>query len=131
MKSDKIRFLAISLLTVFLVVFGLVMQFRKAINAVAVLQVNGMTCGACSAKVEKAIRERAGVAKVSVDVQNGFALAFFDSRSVDPRSLVNTVSRIGFPTRIRDLMTITEYESLVAGGSGCGSGGCGNCSKVR
>ena len=132
MKSDTIiRSLAIVTITVFLVIVGLVMQFKDAINAVAVLQVNGMTCGACSTKVERALLERGGVAKVSVDVPNGMVLAFFDARSVDPRSLGNTVSRLGFPSRIRDLMTITEYESLVTGGAGCGSGGCGNCSKAR
>lgn len=131
MKSETKQFLAIGSLTLFLVVAGLVMQFNAAVNAVAVIQTSGMTCGVCSGKVEKALLERGGVSKVSVDVPNGMVIAFFDVRAVDPRSLVAAINRAGFPSRIRDLLTVSEYNALVSGGAGCGSGGCGNCSKAR
>jgi copper chaperone CopZ len=131
MKFETKKLLVLCAITLFLVVVGLVMQFNAAVNAVAVIQANGMTCGDCSGKVEKALLERGGVSQVLVDVPNGMVLAFFDSRSVDPRSLVAAVNRAGFPSRIRDLLTVSEYNSLVSGGAGCDKGGCGNCSKAR
>lgn len=131
MKSESKRFLAIGAITIFLVIVGLVMQFNAAVNAVAVLQTSGVTSGVSSRMAEMALLEHGGVASVKVDVQNGMILAIYDARAVDPRSLADTLTRSGFPARIRDLLTVAEYNSLVSGGAGCGGGGCGNCSKAR
>src|SRR5690606_10977705 len=41
----------------------------------AVLDVRGMTCSHCSSSVEKALAQQPGVSRVSVDLQNGTAVA--------------------------------------------------------
>ena len=129
MKPESRNVLILLIVALCLVTFGLVMQFDAAVNAVAVLQTEGMTCGSCAGKVEKVLLERGGVASVQVNVQQGIVIASYDARAVDPRFLAAAISRTGFPSRLREVMSMQEFRALVAGGAGCSSGGCGNCSK--
>ncbi|MBT0664609.1 heavy-metal-associated domain-containing protein [Geobacter pelophilus] len=117
--------------TVALVLFGLVLQFDAAANAVAVFQIQGIESARSAAAVNKALSETGGISSVRIDPTKGIALAVFDARAVDPRSVAEAMNRRGFPCQIVDLMTMKEYKTLASGGAGCSTGGCGDCSKSK
>jgi len=122
---------AIGAVTFALVFFGLVLQYEAAANAVAVFQTQGITTNASALTVQKELNETGGVASVRLDPSRGMVLAVYDARAVDPRSVAVSLTRKGFPTRINDLMTMEEYIQATSGTSGCGTGGCDNCSKSK
>lgn len=128
---SKWNLAAIIAITLTLVIVCLGLQFDTAANAVAVFKTEGLTAGSSSVTVERVLREFGGVSPLRVDASNGFVLAVFDSRSVDPRKVATAVSNAGFPTRINDLLTMQQFQALVSKGAGCGSGGCGDCSKSK
>ena len=57
--------------------------------------VTGMTCAACSAHVEKAVRGVAGVASVSVNLMTNSMLVDYDAAAVQPAAI--KMCRIRFP----------------------------------
>lgn len=127
--SDIKKTLAVAAVTFTLVVFGLVMHFGDAANSVAVFQTEGNQTDASYRQVGQLLNNTAGVSASQFYRDRGLILTVFDSRSVDPRSIAASLTRIGFPTRINEIMTMKEYNAIISGDSGCGKGSCDNCSK--
>src|SRR6266849_3433525 len=63
------------------------------------LSVKGMTCPACSAKVEHALTGVSGVKTAEVDLKSGQAKVIADPR-VKPAELVNAVQKAGFQAEV-------------------------------
>jgi len=63
------------------------------------LSVKGMTCPACSAKVEHALTGVSGVKTAEVDLKSGQAKVIADLR-VKPAELVNAVQKAGFQAEV-------------------------------
>jgi heavy metal translocating P-type ATPase len=63
------------------------------------LKVDGMTCGHCSARVEKALSEVPGVDKAEVDLKAGTATVSL-SANVPPQTLAQKVIEAGYEARI-------------------------------
>jgi len=63
------------------------------------LSVKGMTCPACSAKVEHALTGVSGVKAAEVDLKLGQAKVIADPR-VKPAELVNAVQKAGFQAEV-------------------------------
>ncbi len=63
------------------------------------LSVKGMTCPACSAKVENALTGVSGVKTARVDLNSGQAKVIADQR-VEPTQLVNAVQKAGFQAEV-------------------------------
>ena len=61
-----------------------------------VLRVEGMSCAACSSKVEKALGELAGVADAVVSVATHKARVTFAGRPLRPGELIEVVQALGF-----------------------------------
>jgi P-type Cu+ transporter len=65
------------------------------------LAIEGMTCGACTSGVERALRDAAGVTSASVSlVPEGVALVTFDPQRTGPRDLIDAIEDIGFGAAI-------------------------------
>ncbi len=58
--------------------------------------VTGMTCAACSAHVEKAVRGVAGVASVSVNLMTNSMLVDYDAAAVQPAAIIQAVEGAGY-----------------------------------
>ena len=54
-------------------------------------RVTGMTCTACSAHVEKAVRAVAGVASVNVNLMTNSMLVDYDEAAVKPAAIIQAV----------------------------------------
>jgi Cu+-exporting ATPase len=62
----------------------------------AVLQITGMTCAACSARIEKRLNKVEGVERASVNLAAEKATVIFAPGTVTLESLIESVERIGY-----------------------------------
>ena len=62
----------------------------------AMFAVTGMTCAACSARVEKAVRQVAGVSEVSVNLLKNSMKVAFDEAAVSPAQIADAVRQAGY-----------------------------------
>ncbi len=58
--------------------------------------VTGMTCGSCSARVEKILTRQSGVSEVGVNLATTRALVTFDPSEVSPQQLIAAVGKAGY-----------------------------------
>ena len=68
-------------------------------------EVTGMTCGSCSARVEKILNRQPGVAVAAVNLATERAVVAYDATAVAPEDLVRAVAKAGYglaPTAGRD-----------------------------
>ncbi len=61
-------------------------------QAMAALEVTGMTCGSCCTKVETAVAKLDGVVKVKADYQKGVATVIYEKDKVDVKKIVETIN---------------------------------------
>lgn len=117
-------------------VFALNSPTAKA-DSVVVLKAQGVTCGSCAGKIEKALRENPGVASVQVDVDVGRVTVAYDGKSVKPETLAENVTALGYGSSILQVVSAEEYKSItgrtVASLDTPKAGGCGGgcCNKNR
>ena len=78
----------------------------------ATLAVEGMTCAACSGRVEKALNAVPGVAEATVNLATERATVRFDASETTPLALAEAVQRAGYDVR-------TEEVSFAVAGMTC------------
>ena len=97
------------------------------------LNVSGMTCAACQANVQRALKRQPGVADATVNLMTGQARVIFDPSVVQPAQLVSAVEDIGYGAEVpsveasavaaqvaRDEEQILEFRALRARAIVCG-----------
>jgi Cu+-exporting ATPase len=60
------------------------------------IPVSGMTCAACSARVQRTLQKQPGVADANVNLMMKSATITFDPKTVSPTSLVNAIRDTGY-----------------------------------
>ncbi|NLN15563.1 MAG: copper-translocating P-type ATPase, partial [Tissierellia bacterium] len=60
------------------------------------IDILGMTCAACSARVEKALNKQEGVIKASVNLLSNKATIDFDEEKISPEDLIKTIEKTGY-----------------------------------
>lgn len=60
------------------------------------IKVEGMTCGGCASKVQKAVGALDGVEKTTVDVKGGYAEVVYASSSLSPDDIAASIAGAGF-----------------------------------
>jgi copper chaperone CopZ len=133
-KKISTLLLLVAAITV-LVVFAFRVGGGVIADSVAVLQTKGMTCGSCSSKITKALETLKGVAVTEVDVNGGWVVVGYDTKSVKPDALAEKVTGAGFDSKIHVILTPEQFKQITgrdigakaAQLSGCcgGNGGCG------
>lgn len=66
-----------------------------------VIDIQGLHCGSCSGKVQKALTELDGVTYALVSHEKGEAVVRFAPAVVGADQLVATVSGVGYPASLR------------------------------
>ncbi|HET7024333.1 MAG TPA: heavy metal translocating P-type ATPase [Gemmatimonadales bacterium] len=66
------------------------------------LPVTGMTCAACSARVQRALEQAPGVAAANVNLMTNAATVTFDPATTTPGTLVETVRATGYGAQLPD-----------------------------
>lgn len=140
MSSKKI---STSLLVLAVVTILIVLAFQVRIgataNSVAVLRTTGMTCGSCSSKITKALESMKGVAVTEVDVEDGWVVVGYDTKSVNPEALAAQVKSTGFGSNVHMVLTPEQFRQVTGrdiGGktaptSGCCGGKGGGCGSNK
>lgn len=99
-------------------------------DSVAVLKTTGMTCGSCSSKISKALETLKGVAVTEVDVEGGWVVVGYDTKTVKPDTLAAQVSSTGFGSAVHMVLTPEQFKQITGrdiGKNASPSGGCGGC----
>jgi Cu+-exporting ATPase len=65
------------------------------------LAVQGMTCGACAAKIQKELNEITGV-EAAVNYATESAMVAFDADAITQSAVISAVERIGYSARVMD-----------------------------
>jgi copper chaperone CopZ len=133
MKKNKVlNLLLLFAAAVVLVIFAFSVRLEAAADAVAVLKTGGMTCGSCAGRIEKALREKPGVATVEVDVDGGQVVVAYDSKVAKPDALAGSVTGIGYGSSVLRTFSAEEYKTLTGvdiGGKKGNPAGCACCSN--
>jgi len=64
------------------------------------LPVDGMTCAACQARVQRALRATPGVTEATVNLMMHSATIAYDPRVLSPEALVSTINKSGYQSRL-------------------------------
>lgn len=99
-------------------------------DSIAVLKTTGMTCGSCSSKITKALETLKGVAVTEVDVEGGWVIVGYDTKTVKPETLAETVNGTGFVSGVHQVLTPEQFKQITGrdiGNNASTSGGCGGC----
>lgn len=119
-----------------LAVLAFYVRVGSTADSVAVLKTTGMTCGSCSSKITTALESVKGVAGTEVDIEGGWVIVGYDTKSVKPESLAEKVNVAGYGSKVHVVLTPEQYKQMtgadfgkkpvLSGCGGCGSGGgCG------
>lgn len=115
-----------------LLVLALYVRIGATADSVAVLKTTGMTCGSCSNKITKALESLQGVAVTEVDVEGGWVIVGYDTKTVRPEALAAEVNNVGFSSKVHQVMTPDQFKQIAGreiskkGASLAGCGRCGN-----
>jgi periplasmic mercuric ion binding protein len=132
MNSKKIStaLLIIAAITV-LAVLAFHVRIGATADSVAVLKTTGMTCGSCSRAIARTLERVKGVAATEVDVDGGWVIVGYDTRTVQPESLVEKVNGAGFESTVYRILTPEQFKLITGKDMGSKSspsrccGGCG------
>jgi P-type Cu+ transporter len=69
-------------------------------SAAADLTIDGMTCAACQANVQRTLARQAGVSDAAVNLVTGRARVIFDPALVGPEQLASSVTAIGYDAAV-------------------------------
>ncbi len=72
--------------------------------------VSGMTCAACSARVQRALERVPGVSAANVNLMTGSATVEFDPETVAPEQLVEVVRATGYGAELPEAAASAEEE---------------------
>jgi Cu+-exporting ATPase len=92
-------------------------QGQAADNSVAAtLEVQGMTCAACSGRIQRAFEQTPGVRAAHVNLMTGLAEVRFDPATLSPADLVGVVERTGYQASLPapDIRVEEQVEALDA-----------------
>ena len=64
--------------------------------------VTGMTCAACSARVEKAVGRLPGVDKIAVNLLKNSMVVEYDETALDTQKIIGTVTEAGYGASLKD-----------------------------
>ena len=138
MRSRSVIISMIVVAVVLLSVLALYVRVGVTADSVAVLKTTGMTCGSCSSKITQALETLKGVAITEVDVEGGWVVVGYDTKTVKPEILAETINGVGFASSINRILTPTQFRQITgreigknaASSSGC-CGGKGGCSSKK
>ena len=72
------------------------------------LPVSGMTCAACSARVQRALETAPGVEEASVNLMTNCATVSYDPQATTPEQLVETIRSTGYGAELPAPGTVPE-----------------------
>jgi len=139
MKNKFVNLAVVFLVAIFLTVLAFHVKIGATADSVAVLKTAGMTCGACSSKISKALEALNGVAVTEVDVEGGWVIVGYDTNAVKPEELAEKVTKTGFGSNVHVVLTPEQFKQITgnnigqkaAPSKGCCGGKSGGCATKQ
>jgi copper chaperone CopZ len=133
--NTTINGIIITVAAVFLMALAFRVNAKTAADSIAVLKTTGMTCGSCSSKITTALEALKGVAVTEVDVEGGWVIVGYDTKTVTPEVLAQKVAGTGFASKVQFVLTPEQFKQTTGRylgkktelGSGCCGGKGGGC----
>jgi copper chaperone CopZ len=140
MKFNKlVNGIIITTTAAFLLVMAFHVNTGATTNSIAVLKTSGMTCSSCSKTISQALERLDGVANTEVDVEGGWVVVGYDTKTIKPETLAVKVSDAGFVSKVHLVLTPEQFKQVTGKDMGakaaqtsgcCGSmGSCGTKKK--
>ncbi|MCC6970032.1 MAG: copper-translocating P-type ATPase [Phycisphaerales bacterium] len=85
------------------------------------LPLEGMTCAACAARIEKRLAKQPGVASASVNYATKVATVKFDPGAIDARALAKVVDDLGYSASVPEAIPAKHAAPLTPSGSSAAS----------
>lgn len=130
MKNKVFNGVIIVAAVTLLSVLAFYVRIGATADSVAVLRTTGMTCGSCSSKITKELETLKGVAVAEVDVEGGWVVVGYDTKSVKPDALAEKVNGAGFVSNVHQVLTPEQFKKITGreiGKKAASSSGCGGC----
>ena len=131
MTTKKVTTTLLVLISVtMLIALGFRVSIGATADSITVLKTTGMTCGSCSSKITKALESLKGVAVSEVDVEGGWVVVGYDTKTVKPEALAEKVNSTGFVSNVHMVLTPEQFKQITGreiGKNASPSGGCGGC----
>lgn len=120
-------------------VLAFYVRIGNTADSVAVLRTTGMTCGSCSSKISAALETLKGVAVTEVDVEGGWVVVGYDTKTVEPGALAAQVRSTGFDSAVHMVLTPEQFKQTTGRdigakatpSSGCCGGKGGGCGSSK
>ena len=109
-KRNPVNLLLVVAAVFLVAVFAFSVRLEASADRVTVLTADGITCGGCVARINRALEAEHGVASVSVDEAAGRVVVAHDSRAVTPEVLSKRVTVAGYGCRVLQTQTAEEYR---------------------
>ena len=74
--------------------------FGKPKGSDVTIEVEGMTCGHCTARVEKALKSCSGVTKVKINLNKKNAVVWYGPSKTDTNEFVKKIEEAGYKAKI-------------------------------
>ncbi len=130
MKNRIVNVVILVSAVILLSVLAFYVKIGATADSVAVLRTTGMTCSSCSSKITKALETLKGVAVIEVDVEGGWVVVGYDTKTVKPDALAAEVNNSGFGSNVHMVLTPEQFKQITGreiGKNASTSGGCGGC----
>lgn len=137
--NNIINGIIIAVAAVFLVALAFRVNAGATVDAIAVLKTTGMTCGSCASKITTDLETQKGVAISEVDVEGGWVIVGFDTKTVKPEALAQKVTDSGFTSTVHLVLSPEQFKQTTGRylgkksepGSGCCGGKGGGCGSGK
>jgi copper chaperone CopZ len=133
--STVINSIIITVAAAFLIALAFRVDVGATADSIAVLKTSGMTCGSCSSTITEELEKQKGVAATEVDVEGGWVIVGYDTKTVTPWILAEKVNGTGFGSSVHQVLTPEQFKQITgrdigakaSKNSGCCGGKGGGC----
>jgi periplasmic mercuric ion binding protein len=139
MKNKALNIAMVAVAVTLLSLLALYVRVGATADSVVVLRTAGMNCSSCSSKIAAALQKVKGVAATEVDVEGGWVVVGYDTKTVKPETLAENVNGAGFVSGIHRILTPEQFKQITgrdigkktSTASGCCGGKGGGCNSGK
>jgi copper chaperone CopZ len=139
MRTKILNIALVVVAAAFLTLLSFYVRVGATADSVAVLRTSGMTCSSCSNQIMTALQRVKGVAVTEVDVEGGWVVVGYDTKTVNAEMLAQKVNGSGFASDVHRILTPEQFKQITgreigknaASVSGCCGGKGGGCNSGK
>lgn len=132
--KSKIAFLLLNLTALLILVTAISWGATQGGDTVTVLKTEKLSCGSCAARITDALKEKAGVVNVEVNIAEGKVTVWHEQKQIPANQVATVVTDTGYPSTVVRTVAKDAFEKE-AGKSNVQQNnirtGCACCNKDK